>query len=512
MAQYKDYYNILGVDRDADEKDIKRAYRGLTRQFHPDVNPGEERAEEQMREINEAYGVLSDPEKRAEYDRLGLEVEGQYRGSGTGYTGWNTFSWGFGGSSYFDEVLREVFCAGGMGKSPFYRKPNTPPESQPVSRGKADTIPGERKKEKIELYIHKHFLLFMKAYLRVKRGEDYCLCIRPWNMGAGRDLDTPLWRIRRLGEEIVVEVSNALAGENTLSHELSINFKWMNIEGIMWRQMYGEKLEEYLKKLRELVESHDVLQEDRDLLLEINFLGREVVNELNLTVPPSVKRGDVEALLRNDQSYLDLDIYREGERLIGRKEDLALLALLVQNYEGRLPGGSYVLAITKKQGMRIERYYREQTAPLWLLKVENGRIRGIHESIYHPKHGEGEWAKSFISTMTKFAVKIARGGTASGLQETLIESGRIYGVTEINHIGIIKRGEGEFSRKVERYYIHDVVEGRSGVNISIVEGPRSWNPEDIFSCAGEGKLERLRFDPERWRNLYRYGRRPEVNY
>ena len=69
--EYKDYYKILGVDRDASEKDIKRAYRRLARQFHPDVNPGDEQAEEKFKAINEAHGVLSDPEKRAKYDRLG---------------------------------------------------------------------------------------------------------------------------------------------------------------------------------------------------------------------------------------------------------------------------------------------------------------------------------------------------------------------------------------------------------------------------------------------------------
>lgn len=69
--EYRDYYNILGVDRNAGEKDIKRAYRRLARQFHPDVNPGDRQAEEKFKQINEAYEVLSDSDKRAKYDRLG---------------------------------------------------------------------------------------------------------------------------------------------------------------------------------------------------------------------------------------------------------------------------------------------------------------------------------------------------------------------------------------------------------------------------------------------------------
>jgi curved DNA-binding protein len=69
--EYKDYYKILGVDRAASEEVIKRTYRKLARQLHPDVNPGDEAAESRFKGINEAYQVLGDPEKRAKYDRLG---------------------------------------------------------------------------------------------------------------------------------------------------------------------------------------------------------------------------------------------------------------------------------------------------------------------------------------------------------------------------------------------------------------------------------------------------------
>lgn len=67
----RDYYEVLGVDKNATESDIKKAYRKLARQYHPDVNPGNKEAEEKFKEITEAYEVLSDPEKRARYDQLG---------------------------------------------------------------------------------------------------------------------------------------------------------------------------------------------------------------------------------------------------------------------------------------------------------------------------------------------------------------------------------------------------------------------------------------------------------
>ena len=71
MAEKRDYYEVLGVDKGADEQALKKAYRSLAKKYHPDMNPDNKEAEQKFKEVNEAYAVLSDSEKRAQYDQFG---------------------------------------------------------------------------------------------------------------------------------------------------------------------------------------------------------------------------------------------------------------------------------------------------------------------------------------------------------------------------------------------------------------------------------------------------------
>lgn len=124
--EYKDYYKILGVDRKASDEEIKRTYRKLALKYHPDRNPDDSKAEDKFKEINEAYQVLSDPEKRARYDQLGESYQHwQQRGGAPGGFNWDDWvTWSPGGGNVRVEVrdLNDMFDGGLGGFSDFFQR------------------------------------------------------------------------------------------------------------------------------------------------------------------------------------------------------------------------------------------------------------------------------------------------------------------------------------------------------------------------------------------------------
>lgn len=124
MSDKRDFYEVLGVDKSANDAEIKRAYRKLAMKYHPDKNPGDKTAEEKFKEINEAYEILSDPQKKEKYDRFGHAGVDPNFGGGSGFGG------GFSGAG-FEDIFGDIFGSfggfgGGFGGSSYSSMKNRP--------------------------------------------------------------------------------------------------------------------------------------------------------------------------------------------------------------------------------------------------------------------------------------------------------------------------------------------------------------------------------------------------
>lgn len=116
MAEKRDYYEVLGISKDADDATIKSAYRKLAKKYHPDANPGDKDAEAKFKEAGEAYAVLSDPDKRAAYDRYGHAAfdANSAAGRASGFGGFDF------GDMDFSDIFGDLFGFGGFGSSRGY--------------------------------------------------------------------------------------------------------------------------------------------------------------------------------------------------------------------------------------------------------------------------------------------------------------------------------------------------------------------------------------------------------
>jgi len=131
---YKDYYKILGVERKASDDEIRKAYRKLAKQYHPDYNPNNKQAEDRFKEINEAYEVLSDAKKRSHYDRVGSDYSSWQRRGGQGDF-WRQYGGFPGGASVNMDDLNDMF--GGGGFSDFFQTIFGMGGARPSSRSQA---------------------------------------------------------------------------------------------------------------------------------------------------------------------------------------------------------------------------------------------------------------------------------------------------------------------------------------------------------------------------------------
>lgn len=125
MADKRDYYEVLGVDRSASDDEIKRAYRKLAKKYHPDMNPGDKEAEAKFKAVNEAYEVLSDEQKKAQYDQFGFAGVDPNYGAGAG----GAYGAGFDGDIDLGDIFSSFF-GGGFGGGGGSARRNSPQKGQ----------------------------------------------------------------------------------------------------------------------------------------------------------------------------------------------------------------------------------------------------------------------------------------------------------------------------------------------------------------------------------------------
>ena len=131
MAEKRDFYEVLGVDKNASDEDIKKAYRKLAKKYHPDLNPGDKEAEAKMKEVNGAYEILSDKEKRAKYDQFGhAGVDPSYNAGAGGFGG---FSGGFEDFGDLGDIFGSFFGGGFGGGSARSSRRNAPRRGENIS-------------------------------------------------------------------------------------------------------------------------------------------------------------------------------------------------------------------------------------------------------------------------------------------------------------------------------------------------------------------------------------------
>jgi DnaJ-class molecular chaperone len=225
---YKDYYKILGVSKSASADDMKKAYRKLARKFHPDVNPGDKTAEQRFKEINEAYEVLSDPEKRQKYDTLGPNWQEQFGApaasgtrtrnynfrSGTG-TGTSNIPYDFEDPTGFSDFFETLFGRrSGGGATTGTRTTARPTTTSVMSR------PGENIDQPVEITLQEAYSGTTKTFV-IQAPETCATCDGTGERG-GRVCPTcggagTIMRTKRLEVKIPVGVDTGarvrVAGE-----------------------------------------------------------------------------------------------------------------------------------------------------------------------------------------------------------------------------------------------------------------------------------------------------------
>ncbi len=397
----KDYYGILGVDRTADAHEIKKAYRRLARELHPDIHPDEPEKGERFKEVNEAYEVLSDLEKRKEYDR-GRRT--QTSNSGQQYETW---------ADIFRRWEEAIF-----GPHEFYSEPRT------------RTAPQRQPPEEIvsEIEIPTNFLGLIRALHLAKQAErslTLTIVSRYSTSSGPRSIETAIWRVTGENGKASIEFSTALLeGTNIKSSEVSPGFKWINLTSDEAVRHLGQEALRYIDMIKRLAENHEGVLTQTEILKGLNTYGEAVSTKLSdRTSKYSVSR--ISEMFFGKHCTQDYLIYGEGERLVIQESDLALLSLLTMYHERRLPKDQ-IMVLCENVKIRNERQVVQsyERVPYWVINTAGERAE-VRMAKTHPLYKNSTRARRNYEQISQISQSIAAGEKITPeIQAMLLESAR----------------------------------------------------------------------------------------
>lgn len=308
----KDYYKVLGVDRNASPEEIRRAYRTLAKQYHPDVSDVDDGGE-RFREITAAYEVLKDPGNRAEYDRGGWGGEGLLWSSGRRaeqrrgpHVRWEDFL------SMFDDIS-------GFGFS------SRPRPSAYSTRSGADRQ--TNRYERVDgIYIPEVIVGLLRAVRHAAYHEGEYIIVKSNHIDGFAT--PPLFRIKREGESVYIEFSmNVLYKERSMQRlETEAGFSWLRLD-IFGEDLVGEQPCGYIRELVRLIVDKDLSWNfSEDELRRIYDLGQEVRLLTDIFGDGKVYSSYE---LKNALRGVDRTIQVEGDRLVLDVYDEAMIAMYI---------------------------------------------------------------------------------------------------------------------------------------------------------------------------------------
>lgn len=468
MADHTNYYTVLGISPDADAGEIKAAYRKLARRYHPDVNRDPD-AGERFREVNAAHEVLSDTEKRREYDLYisvgGLDSEVAFNDfdpeaslnqSGRGVRRPPSGARGPAGDPFgFGEIFGNIF-SDLIRTNPFARYDS----DNRGERSKAKTTNSSPKRNiRVDSFKIPHQYLWLLRAIYIMDNEGHTECIvrdqSLFNQELGQGYKIPVWRLVRDEEgHIQIYFSGALWGQT--NHELSTEFEWTNVE-----VAENRNVSEMVNFMRDMVRDFGSVVRDETRLREMMRISRELLSGRHWIGRTMTVEDMRETMLEGSYDHLIQRV--EGDRLLIRESDLALLQVLVPIKMGiQVPPNikrRTTLVIFNGNGRGS---VNTEGTPSWVLHFERGQLIGVEPTIRNPAfveagdRREGRYIR-YINTIANEIVQKGRmpEGTTEGLR-------RLYAEFPLpsSRPG---RGYDEVGGLVE-------VEFRKGVRLGFLEG------------------------------------------